>query len=142
MILQKALKFKKQLVLKIQKTVTDLTKNNSYEEGTVVAKDSKEALALWNTQINELVDLKVKMYKANLPIIDKIFRLTELKDQLSKLKSVSTQEGLVRVYGSPTPTTYKTCITQQEKDAIMEEIEIEIEIIQDELDNFNVSTEI
>lgn len=144
MTLQKALKEKKKLLVEISKHVQRMKQSNSREVGTKVEFDAVAEKALWISKVNSLIELKKKIYIANTPIAEKIFRLAELKGMIQTLKSLSTKEGKVRQsgYGASDVIEYEASITAEENNALIEEWEIEIEYLQDELDEYNAKTEI
>jgi ribosomal protein L29 len=87
MNVKKALKEKNRLVKEIQELYARLSQYNSVEVGNVRPYSPKDMLEQINEKSNELVELKTKIHKANTPVYDKIFRLSELKSTIARLKS-------------------------------------------------------
>ena len=94
MNVKKSLKEKNRLVKEIQELYARLSQYNSVEVGNVRPYSPKEMLEQVNQKSNELVELKTKIHNANTPVYDKIFRLSELKSTISRLKSLDCTEGV------------------------------------------------
>jgi len=146
MNIKKALKLKNKLVLQVSENYQKLSAYNSVEEGTNKPYDTREALEAYNSSVNELVELKTKIHRANGPVYDKIFRLSELKSMAARLKSLNCQEGKVtqrsRWDAEGQPTIMVAEIGIVERDEMVKHIEAQIEEIQDILDTHNAVTEI
>ena len=102
-------------------------------------------MELLNQKSNELVELKTKIHKANTPVYDKIFRLSELKSTISRLKSLDCTEGVSADYYSrnrENPPVKTAEVTVVERDEMVKFMEGQIEDLQDILDNHNQNTEI
>jgi hypothetical protein len=102
-------------------------------------------LELLNEKSNELVELKTKIHVANAPIYKHIFRLSELKSMITRIKNLDCNEGIVQDYYSrnrETPTVKEVEISIVERDEMIKHMENQIEEIQDILDNHNQITEI
>ena len=83
MNVKQGLKKKNTLVKEIQELYARLSQYNSVEVGNVRPYSPKDMLEQVNQKSNELVELKTKIHKANTPVYDKIFRLSELKSTIS-----------------------------------------------------------
>ena len=145
MNVKRALKEKNRLVKEIQELYTRLSQYNSVEVGNVRPYSPKDMLEQINEKSNELVELKTKIHKANTPVYDKIFRLSELKSTIARIKNLDCNEGIVQDYYSrnrETPAVKMTEISIVERDEMVKHMEGQIEEIQDILDNFNQITEI
>lgn len=145
MNIKKALKLKNKLVLQVSENYQKVSAYNSVEEGTKKPYDTREALEAYNSSVNELVELKTKIHRANGPVYDKIFRLSELKSMASRLKSLNCQEGKVaknRWDADVPPSMMVSEIGIVERDEMVKHIEAQIEEIQDILDTHNAVTEI
>jgi hypothetical protein len=145
MNIKKALKEKNRLVKDIQDLHTKLATYNSVEVGNVRPYSAKESMELLNQKSNELVELKTKIHKANGPVYQHIFRLSELKSMITRIKNLDCNEGIVQDYYSrnrETPVVKQTEISIVERDNMVKEMEDDIEVIQDILDNHNQITEI
>jgi len=148
MTIKKALKLKNKLVLQVNENYQKFSEYNSVEEGTNKPYDTREALEAYNSSVNELVELKTKIHRANAPVYDKIFRLSELKSMAVKLRNLNCQEGkstsqrsrFVDVTAPPVMMVAEIGIL--ERDNMVKYIESQIEDIQEILDTHNSVTEI
>jgi hypothetical protein len=89
------------------------------------------------------VELKTNIHKANAPIYHHIFRLSELKSTIARIKNLDCNEGIVQDYYSrnrETPAVKETEISIVERDEMVKHMEGQIEEIQDILDNHNQIT--
>lgn len=144
MNIKTALKHKKKLATKINEEYSKMNRYNSVEVGTNRVYSAREAMSKWMELTNELIELKTKIHLANAKVYDKIFRMSELKSQLSNLKGLDCYEGKYsNRYGMTETAIIKQAeIGQLEKDQMIAEMESEIEAIQEELDAHNATTTI
>jgi hypothetical protein len=145
MNIRQGLKEKNKLVKEIQDLHVRLATYNSVEVGNVRPYSPKDTMELINQKSNELVELKTKIHKANVPVYQHIFRLSELKSMITRIKNLDCNEGTVQDYYSrnrETPTVKETEITIVERDEMVKHMEGQIEEIQDILDNHNQITNI
>jgi hypothetical protein len=116
---------------------------NSVEEGSARVYDVVESMRNWLTMSEELVELKTKLHLANAPVYGKIFRMSELKSQLSNLKQLDCVDGKhFDRYGRGEAVVKTAKINVLEKDQMVLTIEEEIERLQEELDEHNATTSI
>ena len=146
MTIKQALKYKKKLASKMNEEFSKLSKYNSVEVGTNRVYDPKESMRKWFEMTNELIELKTKIHLANSVVYGKIFRMSELKSQLSSLKQLDCPEGKYsdrysRMSGD-TPIIKEAAIGLLERDTMIASMEEEIEKIQEELDIHNANTSI
>jgi len=145
MTIKQALKKKNLLVKEILDLHTRVATYNSVEVGNVRPYSAKESMELLNQKSNELVELKTKIHTANAPIYKYIFRLSELKSTIARIKNLDCNEGIVQDYYSrnrETPAVKETEISIVERDNMVKDMETAIESIQDVLDNHNQITNI
>jgi len=145
MNIKKALKEKNRLVKEILDLHTRVATYNSVEVGNVRPYSAKESMELLNQKSNELVELKTKIHAANGPVYKYIFRLSELKSMITRIKNLDCNEGSVQDYYSrnrETPLVKESEISIVERDEMVKHMETAIESIQDVLDNHNQITEI
>jgi len=145
MKLYKALKLKKKLVGEIAKLKSQIQSKNSYLISTsnVLKYDVREIEKELDAKLTELVDLKLSMYRANLPIQKTIFDLTETKGLLAFWTSVSVTEGEQLLgYSDTTVRQYGVCIDEVERDQKVKILQTKIDTMQEELDTFNYTTEL
>jgi hypothetical protein len=142
---KKALKEKNRLVKEIQDLQVRVATYNSIEVGNKRPYSVRESMEKLNSLSNELVELKTKIHVANAPIYKHIFRLSELKSMITRIKNLDCNEGIVQDYYSrnrETPTVKEVEISIVERDEMIKHMENQIEEIQDILDNHNQITEI
>lgn len=145
MNIKQALKKKNLLVKEIQDLHARVATYNSVEVGNVRPYSAKESMEQINQKSNELVELKTNIHKANAPIYHHIFRLSELKSTIARIKNLDCNEGIVQDYYSrnrETPAIKETEISIVERDEMVKHMEGQIEEIQDILDNHNQITQI
>ena len=145
MNVKQGLKKKNQLVKEIQDLHVRVATYNSIEVGNKRPYSIIESMELLNEKCNELVELKTKIHKANVSVYQHIFRLSELKSMITRIKNLDCNEGTVQDYYSrnrETPTVKETEITIVERDEMVKHMEGQIEEIQDILDNHNQITNI
>jgi hypothetical protein len=145
MNIKKALKEKNRLVKEILDLHTRVATYNSVEVGNVRPYSAKESMELLNQKSNELVELKTKIHRANDLVYQHIFRLSELKSMIARIKNLDCNEGIVQDYYSRNreiPAVKETEISIIERDEMVKHMEGQIEEIQDILDNHNQITEI
>jgi hypothetical protein len=145
MNLTKALKHKKKLVKQADEAFMRFQRYNSQNKENVdKGYDPETAYRKWIALTQELITLKTKIHNANAPIANKIFRLGELKNLVSRLRNIETKKGLVREYRSADsiPVEYVAYMDLFTKDNQIFNWEQEIESIQEEIEAFNAITKI
>lgn len=145
MTVKQALKLKNKLVKEITEELQKAQLYNSVEVTSPRPYSSSEALEKVAKLTNELVELKTKIHQANSPVYDKIFRLSELKSLVSKIKMLNCTEGTSTDYysrRSENPPVMTSEISIVDRDSMVKIMEDEIESIQDELDTHNALTQI
>ena len=142
MNIKQALKEKNKLVKRNDEAWRKVQQYNSIEEGTTRAYDPLVALDEWKKGVEELVELKTKIHRANAKVYDKIFRLAELKSLVKQLRSIDCTAGKVSNYRSTEPIIKVAAIGIVERDTMVKEYEAEIEKLQEELDAHNAKTKI
>jgi hypothetical protein len=145
MNIKQALKKKNLLVKEILDLHTKLATYNSVELGNVRPYSAKECMIKIHQLSDELIKLKTHIHKANGPVYHHIFRLSELKSMITRIKNLDCNEGIVNDYYSmkrETPTVKTSEISIVERDEMVKQMENQIEEIQDILDNHNQITNI
>lgn len=138
MTLAQALKKKNKLVKQINEKKKRVRENNSIlttnTRSYVIADLRKDLAGL----TDELIALKVQIQTANVPILAKIYQLSEMKDQIAFLRSVSTTVGkITNHYHNTAETVFQAELTAVEVDTEVEALEAKIELLQEEIDTFN-----
>lgn len=145
MTVKQALKLKNKLVKEITEELQKAQSYNSVEVGSVRPYSSSESLEKVSNLTKELVELKTKIHQANSPVYDKIFRLSELKSLVTKIKVLNCTEGTSTDYysrRSENPPMMTSEISIVERDGMVKIMEDEIESIQEDLDTHNALTQI
>ena len=143
MKVKQALKYKKKLASKMNQEFGKVQMYNSVEEGSIRVYDVVESMKNWLAMSEELVELKTKLHLANAPVYGKIFRMSELKSQLSNLRQLDCVDGKhFDRYGRGEAVVKTAEISVLEKDQMVSKIEEEIERLQEELDEHNATTSI
>jgi len=142
MNVKQALKAKNKLVTDLKAQYEILKKYNSIEEGNPRRYSMQNTLDKIHQLSNELVELKSRIHKANQPVYEKIFALSELKGMIKELRKVPTQEGKSSDRYSSVVSVKVVELDVVTIDDIVKELESKIESLQDELDVHNATTQI
>lgn len=145
MNIRQALKEKNKLVKEIQDLYGRISQYNSVEVGGQRPYSPKQLMEIVNQKSNELIELKTKIHLANAPVYDKIFRLSELKSTITRIKNLDCTEGVSNDYFSrnrENPPVKTAEISIVERDEMVKHMEEQIETIQDILDTHNQNTQI
>lgn len=141
MNIKQALKRKNKLVGLMAEEWSKVSQYNVTDDGNPRPYSAVEAMARWMQLSEELVTLKSKIHLANGPKYDQIFRLAETKNQVKYLKSLNCQSGKVQNrWDSEAPTIKHAEINVVERDKMVKDMEARIEMIQDDLDQWNHNT--
>lgn len=144
MKLAKALKEKKRLASEIAHLKNKInTKNSFIKESNV--KDKFDVNKLYEDLLNKiesLVNLKVAIYDANKEIQSKIYLMSEYKSLISFLNILNTNEGIVEKRFEQVALEYEVQIDEIEKDRLIKEYQTKVDLLQDEIDTYNHTTEI
>jgi hypothetical protein len=145
MNLTKALKHKKKLVKQADEMFNRFQRYNSQNKENVDKGYSpEEAFNSWIELTQDLIELKTKIHNANIKIAEKIFRLGELKNLVSRIRVVDTKSGLVKEHRHPdvAPIEYVAYMDLFAKDDQISKWEGEIEQLQEEIEAYNAITKI
>lgn len=142
MNINQALKVKNRLISEINEHAEITQRFNSIEKGNLRRYSIKDSLAKIESLTLELVELKTKIHKANEPVLDKIFLMSELKSFVKNLKKIPVEEGTITSRYGQVQEQKEVEINISELKQIIKEVERKISEIQDELDVFNATTEI
>jgi hypothetical protein len=93
---------------------------------------------------DELIALKSKIHRANAPMFEKIFEMSELKSAIKGLQKLDCTEGKsnrdrYRMESELVLTSEISLVVRNNK---IKNLEERIEYLQDEMDVFNATTEI
>jgi hypothetical protein len=143
MNIKQALKLKNKLVGNNTELFQRLETNNSVEAGAIRHYDVEETLTQLLNNVDDLVELKTKIHKANMEVYHKIFELSELKNLVKLIRILDCNEGTVRnrrrFSDDETPLQKTTIIDVVRRDNLVKFLETKIETLQDELDSHNAT---
>lgn len=143
MKLYQALKYKNKLVGEIKELEQLIQQKNSNLVGNENPFDLKLTSVDLALKRDEMVTLKVNINKANLPVVTKIFTLSELKAAHAFWSHLNTRKGKVNEgYGAAVPSEYTATFDEVEVLSRKKDIQKQIEKTQDELDQYNHTTDI
>lgn len=140
--IKNGLKAKKRLLGMIDSEYQKASRYNSISVKNTRPYSVKDSIRNWMDLSMELVRLKVKLHTANVNggMLEKIFLLSELKTQAMRLQNLDCSEGVVSSRYDSTETVKHVELTIVERDAMVAEIQSQIEGIEEELDRFNHNT--
>lgn len=133
--LARALKERSRIAGKLKKKIEVLKRNNSIVEGSHRSFDLKTILEECDSLHMRLIAVRRAIAKANAQIAEKIVEKEELQDLISKLNEIDTFEG-IRTYREE-KTTYVVSISGPEISTKVDDLQLQIERLQDEIDEYN-----
>lgn len=142
MKIAKALKEKNILVREILELTHRINKYNAIIKGNTRPYNMDVEMKSLLDKKEQLVRLKAAITKANQPIQDKIYRLSEYKDFLKMLKDLNTLEGKNVHDYREVISEYESQIKETDKNNVIALYQKKVDELQEELDNFNHSTEL
>jgi len=138
--LAKALKEKSRLAKEVSKIKQLIETNNSSLAENAPPYRVEPLLEDLNKKTEALVELKIKIQAANTGILDKIYWMSEYKSQVDFLRRIDTTEGKQesnRHFGSGELLDNKAQIDRVILDEMINKLEDNIDILQDEVDEYN-----
>jgi hypothetical protein len=142
--LARALKLKNQAVREVTTRAANVQKHNSHRVDNKVNYSAADEMALLKSALDKLISIKATIAISNGPIYEKIHRMGELKGFIQHLRSIDTKEGkesLNRGYGQPEKEVeYVVTYSDKAVEAMIREVEKQLEALQDEIDGFNHKT--
>lgn len=142
MNLAQALKAKKKLLKEISDLQSKIQSNNSVMVGSPVYYKTRELMETLNKKVEELTTLKISIQTANIPILGKMYEMAELKSHVQFLRRINTQEGKKLERFQESILEYVSDYKVDEIDRMIKEAEEKIDSLQEEIDQFNHSTNI
>lgn len=144
MKLYKALKLRKNLIGEITKLKNQIKEKNSYLEGSKNGEkfDVQKNYELLLSKIDELTGLKFVINEANREIQAKIYVLGEYKALIAFWNEVSVVEGTQVIGYSDKIQNYMVQFDEEKRNTLVKEFQKRVDAIQEELDEFNFTTEI
>ena len=144
MKLAKALKLKNKKVSEYNSTLEKMANSNTIEKDSKKHYNSKELSNLAEAQMEDLIQLKTAIHSTSAPIREKIFRIGELKSYLGYINRLNTTEGIVvkqyRGGIDSAPLIYVVDFNELEKVEKAKVIQDQIELLQEQMDSFNATT--
>jgi len=153
--LARALKHKNRLVKEISRANSDIQRYNRVFKDITRPIGVLELIKKKDQLVERLVDLKTKLFKANLPVQGDIIRMAELKGEIQHLLTLNTNEYEDDIYSRrryvldnedrsnpPTVIEYDVVLTKGEVDTTIKVLEGRIDDIQERLDRHNATTKI
>jgi len=144
MNIKQALKEKNKLVKRIGENTKLMQDHNSVEVGNVRPYSTTELRNQIMKDRQELSALKAKIHTANVPVLENIFFMAELKSMVQSLKKMDCTEGKSNRdrYRMESELILTSEISLVDRNETINSLETMIEEIQDKLDVFNSNTEI
>jgi hypothetical protein len=144
MNIKQALKLKNKLIKSISENTKLLQQYNTVEVGNPRPYSSTVLMVEISKATDELIALKSKIHRANAPMFEKIFEMSELKSTIKALQKLDCTEGKsnrdrYRMESELILTSEVSLVVRNGK---IKNLEERIEYLQDEMDVFNSNTEI
>lgn len=142
MSLKQALKLKNLLISEIAELYNLIRNNNQVISGNSRDYSPNELILMLDSKILHLTSLKSKIQKANYPVLEKIYMLSELKNKIQSFKSIPVEQGKIRnsYRGDVEPEIMEVELGSKQIRELIKGYEAEVLNIQDELDTFNAIT--
>jgi hypothetical protein len=144
MNIKQALKLKNKLIKSIGDNTKLLQQYNTVEVGNPRPYSPVKLIGDISKSTYELVELKSKIHRANVPMFKKIFEMSELKSNIKSLQKLDCTEGKSNRdrYRMESELVLTSEISLVQRNEMIKEMENRIEELQDEMDVFNSNTEI
>jgi hypothetical protein len=144
MNIKQALKLKNKLIKSISENTKLLQQYNTVEVGNPRPYSSTVLMVEISKATDELITLKSAIHRANAPMFEKIFEMSELKSAIKGLQKMDCTEGKsnrdrYRMESELILTSEISLVVRNNK---IKNLEERIEYLQDEMDVFNATTEI
>ena len=144
MNIKQALKLKNKLIKSISDNTKLLQQYNTVEVGNPRPYSPVLLMGDITKSTYELIELKSKIHRANAPMFEKIFEMSELKWNIKALQKLDCTEGKSNRdrYRMESELVLTSEVSLVERNEIVRGMEDRIEELQDEMDVFNSNTEI
>jgi len=144
MNIKQALKLKNKLIKSIGDNTKLLQQYNTVEVGNPRPYSPVKLIGDISKSTYELVELKSKIHRANVPMFKKIFEMSELKSNIKSLQKLDCTEGKSNRdrYRMESELVLTSEISLVQRNEMIKEMENRIEELQDEMDVFSSNTEI
>jgi hypothetical protein len=143
MNIKQALKLKNKLIKSIGDNTKLLQQYNTVEVGNPRPYSPVNLIGDISKSTYELIELKSKIHRANVPMFKKIFEMSELKSNIKSLQKLDCTEGKSNRdrYRMESELVLTSEISLVQRNEMIKEMENRIEELQDEMDVFNSNTE-
>ena len=144
MNIKQALKLKNKLIKSISENTKLLQQYNTVEVGNPRPYSSTVLMVEISKATDELIALKSAIHRANAPMFEKIFEMSELKSTIKAVQKLECTEGKSNRdrYRMESELVLTSEISLVDRNEFIKKLEDRIEQIQDEMDVFNSNTEI
>ena len=144
MNIKQALKLKNKLIKSISENTKLLQQYNTIEVGNPRPYSSTVLMVEISKATDELIALKSKIHRANAPMFENIFEMSELKSTIKAMQKLDCTEGKSNRerYRMESELVLTSEISLVDRNEFIKKLEDRIEQIQDEMDVFNSNTEI
>ena len=146
MNLAQALKQKNRLAGELVRQQQILQRENARRNDSVSEVNREEVWEKIQNLSNELGELKGKITQANVNIYPALERMAELKGRIGFIQGLQKREGeeIIPLHGDREPLKYKweSFINQTKCDELVAELQEQINDLQDEVDEYNATTQI
>jgi predicted nucleic acid-binding Zn-ribbon protein len=140
--LAKALKLKNRLAGRLNAVQTNIRSHNSVLEEQQDRVNVPNLIKEYENLVEALISLKTSIIRANTEIQNQIIRKGELKSKIEFLNSLNTNDGVQRHGYQNTEIKYVATIKLVDVTQQVRKLEAEIDLLQDQLDEFNQITKI
>lgn len=145
--LARALKLKNRLTEQLNKAVNDVRKYNSIRSELSRPVDIQNT---WKEHIdlrNKLVELKTAIGLANAPILSCIYRMAEIKAELTFLSALDVTDGSVvqvarGMVAEDKIVEHNAFVNKKKADEYTQQLKDEFDSMQEKIDIFNAQTKI
>ena len=138
----RAFKERSRIIRQIDLINRQIREENSIIEGGLRSIDVRKSYAEYTRLYCKLITLKKAISRANNGIIEKLVELAEIKSFCRQLKLISAQDGKqeTRGYDESEVRVMTAEIKKAELAAEMEALQTRMDVLQDEIDEFNART--
>lgn len=146
MKIHKALKVKNRLAGEISKLQEILKRENSRRSDNPSTVNCEEIYKNYQDVAGKLIQIKSSISRASAGIASSLSKLSECKNQLNYLNSLPTRRGVEAVFigrdQEKLEYTWDTFLSREDIDKLTSELQLAINNLQDEIDNYNSSTDV
>lgn len=143
--IHKALKIKNRIIGEINSDREIFRRENSRRSDSVSTVDRSAVMDRLSKNVEKIVRLKAAIAIATAPISASLAGLSEMKSQVTFLKSLPVRKGveLVAVTRDTTKEyTWQAEIDQEKVDLLVSQLNADISAQQDKIDDFNAKTDV